>query len=106
MKFLAVDKILAEGLPTDGPPSDEVTAEMRTHLKAEMRAAWELYASGVVREMYSRADRPGAVFIIECDSVYDARNALDSLPLVKQGLVDYEIIPLGPFAPLKELFAE
>ena len=43
--------------------------------------------------------------IAESDSVDAARQALAEFPLAKVGLIDWEIIPLGPFVGWESLFA-
>ena len=86
----------------------EVPVEsIRPHIKAEVEAVWRLYAQGIVREFYARADQGGpAVLTVESDSVEAAQQALAALPLVEQGLLDLELIPLAPFSGLEQLFAD
>lgn len=96
MKILAIDKIL--------PGATE--EKIYPHIKEEAAKGWELYNAGVFREMYFRTDRGGAVLILECTDVEAAKKVLDTLPLVKAGLVDFDIIPLGPFMPFGTLFAK
>jgi hypothetical protein len=49
--------------------------------------------------MYNCQDRRlGVVFCLECNSVDEARRILDELPFVHEKLIDFEIIPLGPFS--------
>ena len=94
MKILAIDKIL--------PGATE--ENIKSHLNQEAVKAWELYKTGVFREMYFRTDRGGAVLIMECADLEEAKKELGDLPLVKAGLVDFDLIPLGPFVPLANLF--
>src|SRR5512136_2442257 len=75
------------------------------HLKAEATRVWELYQAGVLREIYFRQDRSGAVLILECNGVEDARQVLNSLPLVKEGLIAFEVIPLKAYPGFARLFA-
>ena len=96
MKILAIDKIL--------PGATE--EKIKIHLKEEAAKAWELYSAGVFREMYFRTDRGGAVLIMECADLEEAKKVLDTLPLVKTGLVDFDLIPLGAFVPLATLFEQ
>ncbi len=96
MKILAIGKSLP----------DATEEEFRPHLQEEAARAWELYASGLFRELYFRTDRPDAVLVLECADVEEARQALDTLPLVREGLLDFDLIPLGPFVPFSRLFAE
>jgi muconolactone delta-isomerase len=75
-------------------------------LKAEAQHVWELYQSGTIRELYFRADRSDAVLILECKDVREAKEMLDSLPLVQAGLISFEIIPLIPYPGFARLFGE
>jgi hypothetical protein len=96
MKILAIDKTLPG-----------VTFEqIRPHLKEEAKHAWDMYKSGVYRELYMRGDRPGAVIIMECDSIEDARKDLAELPLVKHKLIEFDVIPLQHFSPFEQLFQQ
>jgi hypothetical protein len=49
-------RLLAIGRPRDGAGP----ADIARHTREEMRALWQLYRDGVVREMHSPG-RPGAV---------------------------------------------
>ena len=95
MKILAIEKEIPG-----------VTAEQfKPHLKAEALGVWELYQAGVFRELYFRADRPDAVLVLECADVETARHTLDALPLVKEGLIAFDLIPLRPYPGFARLFA-
>ena len=76
------------------------------HLRAEARQVWELYQSGVIRELYFRADRSEAVLILECADVDEAQQTLESLPLVQAGLIHFDLIPLIPYPGFARLFEE
>jgi hypothetical protein len=96
MKILAIAKV-----------DPRTTLEkMQPHLEAEAKHAWKLYKEGTVREMYDRQDRRGVVFVLECSSVDEARKGLDELPFVREKLIDFEFIPLGPFSYFEMLFRE
>jgi hypothetical protein len=75
-------------------------------LKAEAARVWELYQTGVLREIYFRQDRAEAVLVLECANEDEAQAALDTLPLVKVGLITFELIPLRPYPGLARLFAD
>lgn len=96
MKILAIEKDVP-GVTLD---------KFKPHLKAEARKVWELSQSGVLREYYFRADQSNAVLMLECDSIEKAQSILDSLPLVKEKLIRFEIIPLKPYPGFARLFAE
>ena len=96
MKILAMEKEMP------GVQRDQFTR----HLKPEAMQVWSLYASGTLREMYFRQDRSEAVLILECADANEAAQLLDSLPLVKAGLIRFDIIPLIPYAGFARLFTE
>jgi hypothetical protein len=96
MKIIAI----AEDTPNAGPD------DFAPHLDAEARRVWELQQEGVIREMYFRADRPDAVIVLECADLDAARAALDTLPLVREGLIAFNLIPLRPYPGLGRLFRE
>ena len=83
-----------------------VTPEKAHELQQqEARRVWELYTESKVREIYFRKDRPGGVLVLECDSVEQAREILGTLPMVKNGLTQFEFIPVGPYDRWSVLFA-
>ena len=96
MKILALEK--------EAP--DTTPAQFKPHLKAEAARVWELYKSGALREIYFRGDRDEAVLILECADVEEAKNLLATLPLVKAGLIAFEVIPLVPYPGFERLFGE
>ena len=84
-----------------------VTEEViRPHLKAEAARVWELYLAGVIRETYFRPDQHAAVLMLECADDVQARQLLNTLPLVEARLIDFEVIPLIPYPGLARLFAD
>jgi hypothetical protein len=95
-------KILAMEIETEGVKPEQFAP----HLKAEAKRVWELVQNGIIRETYFRADRSEAVLILECADVDEAKQVLDSLPLVKAGLIKFEIIPLIPYPGFARLFGE
>ena len=95
MKILALEK--------DIPDVNE-KAFTKDLLKKEAARAWELYQSGVIREFYFRKEAPYAVLVLECKDKQEADSALASLPLVKSGLIAFEVIPLIPYDGFARLF--
>ena len=77
MKILALEKEVP-GV-NDGQFTDDT-------LKAEARKAWELYQSGVLRELYFTADKDEAVLVLKCESADEARRQLSELPLMRAGV--------------------
>jgi hypothetical protein len=94
MQIIALEKELTGANSHDFEP----------HLLAEAARAWELYQSGLIRQIYFRQDWPGAVLILECSSIAEAETALETLPLVQQGLIAFDFIPLKPYPGFARLF--
>ncbi len=96
MKFLALE----EGI-------EGVTSERcLPYLRAEAERVLELYESGTLREIYFRGDRNAAVLVLECLSAEDAGQVLSTLPLVREGLIRFELIPLSPYPGFRRLQAD
>lgn len=95
-------KILTMEIEAEGASPEEY----QPHLRQEARRVWELYQSGVIRELYFRADRSEAVLMLECRDVEEAQQVLSSLPLVQAGLIRFETIPLVPYPGFARLFGE
>jgi muconolactone delta-isomerase len=95
MKILALEHELPAG-----------TAEkFQQHARAEALRVWELHQQGIIRELYFRADRTEAIFVLECENVDVAQQALATLPLVEHGLITFELIPLTAYPGFARLFA-
>jgi muconolactone delta-isomerase len=95
MKILALEREKPNVTPGQFSP----------HLRAEAARVWELQQSGVLREIYFSQDRREAVLILECVDGAEAQQVLNTLPLVKAGLITFEIIPLVPYTGFARLFA-
>lgn len=102
MKILAMEIGTPVSLDRENPGVKP--EQFAPHLKEEAKRVWELYQSGAIRELYFRGDRSEAVLILECADVEEAHEILGSLPLVKAGLIRFDIIPLIPYPGLARLF--
>ncbi len=96
MKILAIEKELPGASP------DAFTQRI---LEEEAARAWTLYQDGVIRELYFRPDRREAVLVLEADGVEQARAALATLPLARERLIEFEIIPLAAYPGFERLFS-
>jgi len=72
-------------------------------MPAEIRATVKLYFDGRIRQWYSRGDGKGVVVLVEAKTEDEARALIETLPLAKEQLMDYEYIPVGPLMPLRAL---
>ena len=93
MQILAIDKL------TKGTTEEK----MRRHLPKELAHTIQLYLDEKIRTFFFRKDRPGVVFIMESDSLDEAQRVINELPLVKEKLLDFELVPIGPLKPLEIL---
>jgi len=95
MKIIALEKEINTARPID----------FRKSAKAEAKALWQLYQSGLVREFYFRKEKKLAVLILEAKNTQIAKRALSKLPFVKRDLIEFELIPLKPYPGFERLFA-
>ena len=77
-------------------PSTACVAALTLSLN-RVSAAIVDYAGNVIREIYSRQDKKGAILVFEEESGEAVDAHMKTLPLVKAGLLRYEIYPLLPY---------
>jgi hypothetical protein len=79
MKFLAVSHNMSD--PT-------------SFLQAESARTAQLQQTGIFEGVYLKADRSGAVILIAAADADQARAALDTLPLVANGITRFDLTPI------------
>lgn len=72
-------------------------AQIAAYLEPEAERVRELYTQGVFRAVYSRGDVKGAVVELECASVEEAHEVMQTMPFAQQKMIDVQIIPLLPY---------
>jgi hypothetical protein len=77
---------------------------VRSELANEIKGCWELYLSGVLREVYATAIPTRVIFVLETDDVAAAQRHFAKLPFVVEGLLHIEWVELRPFANWSKLF--
>jgi 23S rRNA C2498 (ribose-2'-O)-methylase RlmM len=65
-----------------------------------------LHQAGLIRELYFRSDRNESVLVLECCSIEEAERTLRELPFVREGLIDFELVPLKAYPGFERLFAD
>jgi len=75
-------------------------------MPSEVRETVKLYLAGKIDSWYVRKDQPGVVFLMNVGTVAEAHDLLEALPLGKAGIMEFELIPIGPLSPLNYLLAE
>lgn len=71
-------------------------------LKEEARHVYTLYLSDILREIYF-TETGNAVLILECSDKSHAQALLDAFPLVKSGMIRFDLMELRPYDGLKRL---
>jgi hypothetical protein len=109
--------VLASAQPPTAPPAaTKVLAigkvspavdrqKLQELLPQEVRDTVLLYLDGKIEQWFVRQDQNGVVFLLSSHSVDEARTVLGSLTLVKNKMLDFDLVPVGPLAPLRALLA-
>jgi hypothetical protein len=88
-------KILAIG--TLKPFTEEQGNRIFPH---EVPATLKLYLDGKMEQFWLRDEMKGTVFLLNVDSVDEAKELLGELPLTKENLHSFDYLPVGPLLPL------
>lgn len=94
MKYLVL-LTLSEGKSLD---------DVKPHMVSEIRAVWEGYQRNVLREFYFSPDPPTVSLIYEVPNEAALDVELSRLPMIKERLLDHQVVSLGPFMQLQALF--
>ncbi len=97
-----VAKLLAIGTRTP----KATPAALALVMQSEVQETVRLYLAGKLEQWFSKQDRTGVVFILNVADPAQGRELLESLPLARAGLMEFQIIPIGPLAPLGLLLAK
>ena len=89
MKVFAIGSIVK-------PVSDEQRKEI---MPKEVPATVKHYLDGKIEQFWFR-EKAGPIFLMNVESVEQAKAELDTLPLVAAGLMTYELLPVTPLSPL------
>jgi muconolactone delta-isomerase len=73
-------------------------AEFAARVDEEIAQARVLYANGFIRQIWHRSDIAGACILVEAESEEQAREKLNTLPLVRAEMLEVTIVPLKPYA--------
>lgn len=83
---------------------DTTLDSVKAHGQEEARAVWAQIAADTFRAVSLTVNQPGAVIQIEAPDVASAGVAMATLPLVREGLVAVEYLPVGPYRNLEAIF--
>ena len=63
----------------------------------EMERARELYSEGLIRQIWHRADIPGACLLWEAESEEQVRELWKTFPFAGAGMTEMTLVPLKPY---------
>ena len=95
-KLLAIGTFTAKGSPDQWKPL----------LPAEVSDTVRLYLAGKIDQWYLKQDQSGVVFMMNVTDPKEALELLGRFPFGQAGLMEFQIIPLGPIGPLRVLLTE
>ena len=75
-------------------------------IREEAAAAWKLYESGLVRDVHYIDDLSGAVLTIEAQDLDEVKRGVETLPMIKEGVLEPDYIKLKPYTGFGKLFAK
>jgi hypothetical protein len=76
--------------------------QFEKYIPLEAPHTLQLYLDGKIEQFWFR-DKVGPIFLMNVESLDDARVTLSTLPFVSEGLHTYELMPVSPLAPLGRL---
>ncbi len=80
---------------TDAFPPEAFTPELNAR---EGHRVKELYAAGILRQVWRRGDAPGAAILWEAASEAQVQEAIASLPIAQANMLELvALVPLEPY---------
>lgn len=95
-KLLAIGSFTAKATPGVWKPV----------LPAEVRDTVRLYLAGKIDQWFIKQDQSGVVFLLNVTDPDEAHALLAKLPFGQAGLMEFQLIPLGPISPIGILLTE
>jgi muconolactone delta-isomerase len=90
MQFLSLSRRLVDQFPPEA-----FTSALMGRETVRVR---ELYAAGLLRQIWLRGDMPGSSILWEASSEAEVREAFASLPIFQAGMMEIvALIPLKPY---------
>ena len=85
------------------PITDE---ERQQIMRKEVPDTLKLYLEGKIEQFWFREDKPGVIFLMNTESLNQAKSMILELPLAANGFLGFEFIPVGPLKPLALLIQD
>jgi hypothetical protein len=81
-------------------PKAALTPELlKPHMPKEVPHTLQLYLEGKIEQFWFR-EKLGPIFLMNVASIEEAKATVDQMPLVAANLMTYDLMPVGPLAPL------
>jgi hypothetical protein len=93
MKILAIEKEI----------SNDYKSNKERLLCDEAKSIYQLYLNDYLREIYFN-EHHNAILILEHKSIEEAKKVLEELPLVKNGMIEFDLMELKPYTGFSRLF--
>jgi hypothetical protein len=79
--------------------------KLQKFMPAEVPATLQHYLDGTVEQFWFR-EKSGPIFLMNVESIDEAKASLAELPLVANDLMSYDVFPVTPLSPLKRLIQD
>jgi hypothetical protein len=94
----AIIKFLAIGTSIGMTPE-----QRKEYMLREIAATMQLYLDGKIDQFWHRYDGKGVIFVMTTASKEEAEILLKGLPLGVVGVLNFELLPIGPLRPINAL---
>jgi muconolactone delta-isomerase len=74
--------------------------QQQSFMPKEVPATLQLYLDGKMEQFWLREGGVGVIFLMNVETVAEADTLLKSLPLGAANLLTFDLLPIGPLAPL------
>ncbi|OWK33137.1 superoxide dismutase [Sphingomonas dokdonensis] len=88
------------------PARGKTPDDFKPHMVREVEAVWASYVGDELREFYFSKDPQVLTLIYELPSAEAVHGTVDALPMVEAGLLDRQVVHLGPFNQIAALFTQ
>jgi hypothetical protein len=84
-----------------GSIKDPLTKEQQAHyMPNEVPQTLQLYLDGKMEQFWLRDNDKGVIFLMNVESVNEADRLLRALPLGRDEVLTFDLLPVGPLLPL------
>lgn len=81
-------------------------ADFLSYQMEEERTVWRHWKAGLLRQMWFRTDRLGAIFLLEAENLEAVERILPEFPMIRDRLLVADLIPLRNFDGIEALFVD